>query len=264
MSSTDADSTDGVNGATLRSLASELRDTDTTVAMTGAGVSTASGIPDFRSEGGVWERHDPADFHFSRFERDPAGFWADRLELRETMYGDREVSPNAAHEALATLESAGEIDALVTQNTDDLHREAGSTEPIELHGNASRAVCRACGTRTDAASVRERVRNGELPPHCECGGVYKPDVVLFGESLPEGALLRAQALAERADVFFVAGSSLTVEPAASLPRTAADRGATVAIANLDRTPLADRAAYDLRADVTDVLPRLRAAVSEEV
>jgi NAD-dependent deacetylase len=131
---------------------------------------------------------------------------------------------------------------------------------IELHGNARRVVCRGCGERTDARSVREQVHEGETPPRCECGGVYKPGVVLFGEPLPGRALARSEALAQRADVFLVAGSSLTVEPAASLPRQAADSGATIAISNLDRTPRSDRARYDFRADVTDVLPRLCAAV----
>jgi len=260
MDATDAES---VNEETIRAVAREIGAADSTVALTGAGVSTASGIPPFRGSGGVWEEHDPRDFHITRFERDPAGFWTDRLALHGTMYGDREIEPNAAHEALAILESIGELDALVTQNTDGLHEDAGSWDVIELHGNGGRVICRACGERIDATTARERVREGETPPRCGCGGVYKPDVVLFGEDLPENALARSRILAERADVLLTAGSSLTVEPAASLPRRAADSGATLAIVNLNPTPVSDRATYDWRADLTDVLPRVADAVLDE-
>ncbi|PSP73664.1 NAD-dependent protein deacetylase [Halobacteriales archaeon QS_3_64_16] len=263
MNATDTDDAESVNEETIRSLARAIRGADSTVALTGAGVSTASGVPDFRGSGGVWKCHDPRDFHLARFERDPAGFWTDRLALFETMYGDREIEPNAAHEALARLESVGELDALVTQNTDGLHGDAGSENVIELHGNGSRVVCRACGERTDADVARERVREGHTPPRCSCGGLYKPDVVLFGEDLPEGARSRSQALADNVDVFLVAGSSLTVEPAASLPRRAADSGATLSIVNLDPTSVSDRAPYDLRADLIDALPRVTEAVLEE-
>ncbi|EMA53366.1 MULTISPECIES: SIR2 family NAD-dependent protein deacylase [Halococcus] len=244
----------------LQFAAQAIHEADTTVAMTGAGVSTASGIPDFRGEDGLWERHDPDDFHVSRLDRDPGGFWRDRLTLHDAVYGD-DIEPNAAHEALAALESTNHLDRVVTQNIDGLHAAAGSEGVVTIHGSGERAVCRDCGRRVPAEPVRERARDGELPPRCEeCGGVLKPGVVLFGEPLPEHALSEAHALAERADVFLVAGSSLTVEPAASLPRTAADRGATMVLVNLERTPLSDRAEYDFRADVTDVLPRLHEAV----
>ncbi|WP_049902768.1 SIR2 family NAD-dependent protein deacylase [Halococcus agarilyticus] len=249
-----------VDADDLRFAAQAIREADATVAMTGAGVSTASGIPDFRGDDGLWARHDPADFHVSRLDSDPAGFWRDRLALHDEVYGDA-IEPNAAHEALADLEATGHLDRVVTQNIDGLHAAAGSADPIEIHGSGERAVCRDCGQRVPADPVRERARDGELPPRCgECDGVLKPGVVLFGESLPDHALFEAHALAERADVFLVAGSSLTVEPAASLPRTAADRGATMMLANLEQTPLSDRAEYDFRADVTDVLPRLHEAV----
>lgn len=241
----------------FRFAARAVRAADTAVALTGAGVSTASGIPDFRSEDGLWAEHDPMDFHISRFESDPEGFWADRMAVVEELFAD-EVRPNPAHEALADLEQADHLDAVVTQNIDGLHQAAGSEEVVEVHGNGERVVCRNCSWRGGLKPVRERVESGELPPRCErCGGVLKPDTVLFGEPLPEHALFRAHALAEQADAFLVVGSSLTVEPAASLPQTAGDNGATLLIANLDRTPLSGRAEYDFRADVTDVLPRLR-------
>jgi NAD-dependent deacetylase len=238
----------------VAALAEAVRGADSVVAFTGAGVSTASGIPDFRGEDGLWERYDMNDFHVRRLRADPAGFWADRLDLAAELYGD--VGPNAAHEALARLEAAGHLDAVVTQNVDGLHRAAGSEDVVELHGNGSRVACLDCDRRFDAEPVRDRVRAGERPPHCDCGGLLKPDVVLFGEQLPVGAMQRAQRLAREADVFLAVGSSLSVEPAAGLPRTAATRGATLAVVNLEATPLSDRAAFDLRGDVTDVLPRL--------
>ena len=241
--------------------AGAIRDGERVVAMSGAGVSTASGIPDFRGEDGLWADHDPTDFHIDRFRAEPGEFWVDRQQLQATAFDDGAAEPNAAHEALAEMETAGHLDTLVTQNIDGLHQDAGSEEVVELHGSAARVVCQDCGRRFDTDPAVGRARDGELPPTCgHCDGVLKPDTVLFGEQLPEHALLRAHAAAQNADVFLVVGSSLTVEPAASLPQEAAQRGATVIVVNLDSTPLSDRAEYDFRADVTDVLPRLRDAL----
>lgn len=240
----------------IDAVAERLRTAETAAALTGAGVSAASGVPTFRGESGVWnERFDPSDFRLGRFETDPGGFWADRIELHAAMFPD-DVAPNPAHEALARLEDGGALDAVITQNTDGLHVAAGTDRPIELHGSAERVVCRDCGRRTDAGPVRERVRDGERPPRCEeCGGVYKPDVVLFGERLPEESLAEARRLAAASDVFLAVGSSLTVEPAASLPVRAA-RDGTLAIVNLDPTERDDRANYLFREDATELLPRL--------
>jgi len=245
----------------LRFAAGAIRDADSVVAMTGAGVSTPSGIPDFRSEGGIWDRYDPMDFHVSRFEADPEGFWQDRIDMVDAVYGDG-VEPNPAHEVLADLEREGHLDAVITQNIDGLHQAAGSDEVIEIHGNGERVICTDCRTRHDGEPHYEAVRNGgSAPPTCpSCGGTLKPDTVLFGEQLPEYPLYRSQALAEGADAFLVVGSSLTVEPAASFPRAAADNGATLVVVNLDPTGVSDRAEYDFRADVVDALPRLRAEV----
>lgn len=238
-------------------LASAIRGADRTVALTGAGVSTASGIPDFRGDDGIWNAEfDPADFRIERFLSDPAGFWSDRLDLHGAMFPG-ETEPNAAHEALASMGSRGWLDTLITQNTDGLHVEAGSEHVFELHGNANRVVCLDCGRKGEAEPVRERVRDGERPPHCECGGLLKPDVVLFGESLPDAIMAEAQRRARESDVFLAVGSSLTVEPAASLPRTAATDG-FLAICNLDPTPHDDRADIVLNEDVTEVLPMLAA------
>ena len=244
----------------LRAAAGEIRDSESTVVMTGAGVSTASGIPDFRSDDGIWNTYDPNEFHISRFRSDPQGFWNRRLALIEDMFGDT-IEPNAAHNALADLEDAGYVDTLITQNIDGLHQVAGSTDPIEIHGNGQRAVCTGCNQRSDIDPALRRIRNGESPPTCDdCGSVLKPDVVLFGEQLPEQRLYRAQSAARSADVFLAIGSSLTVEPAASLPRHAVDNGGSLFIINLDSTDFSERAEYDFREDVTELLPALLDAV----
>ena len=247
---TDADT------AAVEAAARELADAETAVALTGAGVSTASGIPDFRSEGGIWDQFDPEEFRYDRFRADPEGFWDRRTDLHEAVYGD-DVEPNAAHEALATLEGIGVLDAVITQNIDGLHGAAGSETVVELHGNAARVVCDSCGQRRDAGPVRERVADGELPPRCSvCDGVLKPDVVLFGEELPQAPFQHARRLAREADAFLVAGSSLEVEPAASLPGTASRTGATLVIVNFDGTRYSASAEYEFRADVTEILPLL--------
>jgi NAD-dependent deacetylase len=272
-----------VDRESIADLADEIASADSVVALTGAGVSVASGIPPFRGEtpdagsddGGeddrsgtgsgdvtpVWERHDPAEFHRRRFDADPAGWWEDRLALREIMYGDG-VEPNAAHEALATLESRGRLDALLTQNVDGLHAAAGSESVVELHGTRTRVVCDDCGDRAPAEAVWDRARDGEVPPTCDCGGVLRPDVVLFGEGLPDGPFERAQVATRRADVFLAIGSSLSVRPVSLLPEIAADAGATLAVCNYESTPVDDRASYVLRADVTEALPALVDAVGE--
>jgi NAD-dependent deacetylase len=244
------------HGGDVDALASALRAADTAVALTGAGVSTASGIPSFRGEGGIWkEEFDPNDFDARRLAADPAGFWADRVDLQERMLPD-DVEPNAAHRALAEMESRGTLEAVITQNTDGLHGAAGTEEVIELHGSADRVVCEGCDRRLPSDPVFERARDGERPPTCgECGGVLRPDVVLFGEGLPTVAMSRARHLADESDLLLVAGSSLTVDPAASLPSIAGRTG-EVAVINLDETRYDDRAAYRLRADVTEVLPEL--------
>ena len=242
----------------LAAVASEIGDAERAVVMTGAGLSTASGISDFRGEGGLWERYDPDDFHVASFERDPAGFWELWVEIDEEVFGRESVAPNAAHRALADLEAAGAVEAVLTQNVDGLHRAAGSESVIRLHGDHDRVECRGCGRRSAADDALECARDGELPPRCSaCSGALKPASVLFGEPLPESALLRAHVHAEKSDVFLVAGSSLTVEPAASLPETAAERGATLVIVNEGPTAHDDLATYRFREDVTDVLPRLR-------
>ncbi|MFB6223107.1 MAG: NAD-dependent protein deacylase [Haloarcula sp.] len=253
----DRHGTDNVDDEKLDAVADAFRAAETGVALTGAGVSTASGIPSFRGDDGIWERHDPTDFHRRRLDADPAGFWTDRLSLREAIYGDLDPAPNAAHEALARLESEGHLDAVLTQNIDGLHDAADTDRVVELHGNHQHVVCDDCGQRCPADPVFESAASeGELPPRCDCGGVYRPDVVLFGESLPDTAMNEAQRLARDSDVFLAVGSSLSVRPASLLPKIAADAGGTLVVVNYDETPRDADATHVLRADVTRALPAI--------
>lgn len=248
----------------LRFAGRAIADAETAIAMSGAGVSTASGLPDFRSDNGLWERYDRSDFHIDQLRTSPEGFWRTYVRIAEELSGEA-VDPNRAHNEFAALERNARIETIITQNVDGLHQAAGSEDVIELHGNGRRVVCPNCRAEYDSETIRERVESGDIPPQCkQCSGghVLEPSVVLFGEQLPEDAFYRAHALSQSCDLFLVAGSSLTVEPAASLPSIAADRGATLIIITHNRTPLSDRAEYDFRADVTNVLPRLREAISE--
>ncbi|ESS09470.1 MAG: NAD-dependent protein deacetylase, SIR2 family protein [uncultured archaeon A07HN63] len=207
---------------------------------------------------GIWgDEFDPEAFHIRRFETDPVGFWEDRIRLREHMRPGA-VEPNAAHKALARLEACGGLSAVITQNTDGLHSAAGSSGVLELHGNAQRVICHRCGERRDAEWAHEVATGSGDPPTCSCGGIYKPAVVLFGESLDPDSMSEARRLVAGSDVLLVAGTSLQVDPAASLP--AQRQGATLAVINLETTPFTANADYDIREDVTDVLPKLANAV----
>lgn len=240
---------------TVAAIAEAFADADTAVAFTGAGVSTPSGVPDFRSDGGLWDRFDPASFTRDGFREDPAAFWRSWRDVRDAI-GVDDVEPNPAHHTLAELVHDGVLEAVVTQNADGLHQAAGTPEDavLEIHGSARRARCPDCGERFPA----DAIDLDDVPPRCPaCGAVLEPDVVLFGDPLPERALLRSRALAEESDVWLVAGSSLTVEPASDLPRTAAATGARLVILNREATPLDDRADHVVRGDVADLLPELR-------
>jgi NAD-dependent deacetylase len=242
-----------------RTVATAIAEADEVVALTGAGLSTASGIPDFRSEGGLWDEFDESAFTIRRFRGQPERFWDDWLALHEHFF-DSEVAPNPAHDALARLEQVGHLDALLTQNVDGLHVAAGSESVVHLHGTGTWATCPDCGSSIPVDEARQRVESGAGAPTCDCGGVYKPDTVLFGEQLPRAALQEARRRAETADVFIAAGSSLTVDPAGLLPDTALRNGATLVLVNLDRTKYADRADHVAREPVEEFLP----AVAERV
>jgi NAD-dependent protein deacetylase/lipoamidase len=240
-------------------LAELIRSNQPCIALTGAGVSTESGIPDFRSAGGIWAQYDPYEVaSIEAFARDPARVWE--------FYGRRlavlaEVRPNPAHVALAELEAAGLVEAVVTQNVDGLHARAGSQDVIEVHGTIATASCPACG-RTEP---RERVRELLPLPRCrDCGAVLKPDVVMFGELLPERAIDRATTLAHVAALLLVVGSSLQVWPVAGLPEETLLHGGRLAIVNHDPTPYDARAAFVSRRSAGALLEDVRRALLEEM
>jgi NAD-dependent deacetylase len=223
------------------------------VALTGAGVSTESGIPDFRSAGGIWASYDPYEVgSIDAFRRDPARVW-EFYALRLGVLAA--AKPNAAHHALARLEAAGLLDAVITQNVDRLHAAAGSRDVIEVHGSIERAECLACG----AEAARDELRRLLPLPLCaRCGAVLKPGVVMFGEVLPEAALDRAVELARSAALLLVVGSSLEVWPVAGLPEETLAHGGKLAIVNRDATRYDTRAALVVHASAGEVLKPLRA------
>lgn len=225
------------------------------VAFTGAGVSAESGIPTFRGEGGLWRKYDPFKVSsIAGFLTDPASYWSIARERgRESLAAE----PNAAHRALASLEAAGHLNAVVTQNTDGLHADAGSGRVIELHGSGRRVRCLDCGAEEGRSEVQGRL-DAEMPPRCRsCGGVHiKPTVVFFGEAMPVTATAAAFELARVCDLMLVVGSSLVVYPAADVPATAAEHGARLVIVNAEPTPLDDRAEVVLLGRAGEILPRL--------
>ncbi len=235
--------------------AEAIRNVGTVIAATGAGISTESGIPDFRSEGGIWDTYPPEEYaSIQAFLADPAKVWGMWRELGQQFDGCK---PNPGHEALARLEQAGHLKAVITQNVDNLHQEAGSRTVIEYHGNSRQVRCMTCH-HTQRLNP-EMLASGT--PFCVCGGVFKPDVVMFGELIPQKAMLQAEAFARSADVVIIVGTSAQVYPAAQLPHTAKERGAFIIEANLEET--------DFTRDITDVflqgkagetLPKLAEAV----
>ena len=232
------------------------------VALTGAGVSTASGIPDFRSPGsGLWERADPYEVaSLDAFLRRPAAYYAWVRPLAQLI---KAAKPNPAHLALAELERKGILKAIITQNIDGLHQAAGSQAVLELHGSHREATCMKCLKIVPASAYMDQViETGEVP-HCECGGVLKPNTVLFGEMLPVGTFYRAEQAARQCDLMLVAGTSLEVAPASSLPALALNHGAELILVNRQRTALDDRATVVIHDDVTRVLPAVVQALTGE-
>jgi len=236
-------------------LARLIRESGPAVVLTGAGISVPSGIPDFRTPmTGLWENVDPMEVaHISVWRRDPERFWS--------FYGRRFAlldgkQPNAAHLAVAELERRGLVSAVITQNIDGLHAAAGSRDPIEVHGSIRTSSCLSCGASYSLAETRAR---GELP-RCDCGAVLKPDVVLFGEMLPERAMLRATALAANAGLLLAIGSSLEVWPVAELPADTLRAGGKLAIVTMGPTPYDREAAVKLTGDVEQELQAVLAAL----
>jgi NAD-dependent deacetylase len=233
------------------------------VAFTGAGVSTESGIPDFRGPNGLWARHDPDDFSYQSFMRSDEGrrrYWTVGRELYGTV---RAAAPNAAHRAIVGLDRLGVLDCVITQNIDNLHQLAGlsADKVLELHGNATRVRCLACAATCTRDEVQARLESGEAVPDCRaCGGILKPHTVLFGEPMPPRETRAAEARARAAGCFLVVGSSLVVYPAAYMPHYAKESGARLVIVNLSPTHLDHLADVVIPGKAAEVMARIVEAV----
>jgi NAD-dependent deacetylase len=244
-----------------RRLAELIRSARSVVALTGAGISVPSGIPDFRSPGtGLWANVDPMEVaHISVWRREPERFWGFYGQRFATLDGKQ---PNGAHRALAALEAAGRLDAVITQNIDGLHRAAGTRELIEVHGSIATASCLADGRRFGLTETRARLEADPAGvPRCDCGAPLKPDVTLFGELLDETALGRASDLASGADLLLAIGSSLEVFPVAGLPELTLTTGGRIAVITRSTTPFDRHAAVRLGGDVVEELDGVLAALS---
>ena len=227
------------------------------VGFTGAGISTESGVPDFRSPNGVWARNRTVDFQeFLSSEAGRVEYWRQKVEAWPAM---RAATPNAGHHAFVKLHEQGRLTALITQNIERLHQRSGlpAEKVLELHGTTTEAVCLSCGDRITSDEACRRVAGGEPAPRCRpCGGLLKPATISFGQALPHDVLLRAQAAIEACDLLLAVGSSLVVEPAASIPRLAQGAGARLIIVNRDPTPLDGIADVVVRGEIGAVLPAL--------
>jgi NAD-dependent deacetylase len=225
------------------------------VVFTGAGVSTESGIPDFRSPGGIWSRFDPDDFTYQKFVADPE---ARRKQWQ--MLGEGHLTtlaePNLAHYSIAELDKMGKLDCVITQNVDNLHQKAGVPDDkvFELHGNMQRVVCLGCGRLYPFEQIKLRLDKGEEIPDCEaCHGMLKPNAVLFGEQLPYEVLTEASNRSSNCDLFIVVGSTLVVYPAAYMPVYAVQAGAKLVIVNLSSTPMDEEATVMINAKAGEAL-----------
>jgi NAD-dependent deacetylase len=216
----------------------------------GAGMSTESGIPDFRSPGGVWSKYDPSDFYFDKFissEKARERYWEMSTEFYDTM---KDAVPNRAHLAIKAIEESGRLLAIVTQNIDNLHHKAGNSPEriIEIHGTAFSVSCLSCAKKYDRDDIQERLNSGVKVPYCDdCAGILKPDTISFGQAMPEDKMADALMYARECDLCIVLGSSLVVYPAASVPVHAVQNGARLIIINRDETPLdaeADLVSHD--------------------
>jgi NAD-dependent deacetylase len=236
-----------------------LRESERVLAFTGAGLSTESGIPDFRSPGGIWERYNPSDFEYHRIvssDRAREAYWRMSTEFYGTM---KDALPNPAHLALRGLEEMGKLSAVVTQNIDNLHQKAGSSpeKVIEIHGTAFLVTCLSCGKVYERDVIEVRLAAGDTLPACDaCRGILKPATISFGQAMPREAMEESLRLAETCDLCLVLGSSLVVYPAASVPARAKESGARLLIVNRDPTPLDDLADLVIRDSVGEALPKM--------
>jgi len=239
----------------IKAIAEEFVKSKHAVSFTGAGISSESGIPTYRGEGGLWNKYDPNKYaSINHFLEDPSYYWSFFLEVRYPQL--KEVKPNNAHLALADLEILGKMETVITQNIDGLHQEAGSSTVIELHGTTRIIYCMDCGWEYAMEEIYPKLHT-ELPPLCEkCGGMLRPAVVFFGEMLDPDILNLAYQAASECDLLIAIGSSLVVYPAADIPIQAKQGGACLVIINRDPTPLDHLADYVINDRAGDVLPKI--------
>lgn len=239
-----------MEGRDIAHVAVEMARARCCIALTGAGVSTESGIPDFRSADGLWSRYDINEYgHIDNFLSNPGKVWRMLAEMSSTVIN---AQPNQAHHALAELEHRGVVKAAITQNIDALHKRAGSRNVIEFHGTMERVGCLRCGREY----ATENISLKNLPPQCSCGGILKPDVVLIGEPIPQDALAAAFRWASACDVMLVVGTSCEMMPAAELPHIARRHGALIVEINRENTTLSPYATHTLKGNAGEVLGRI--------
>ncbi len=240
-----------------------LRDTDNAVAFTGAGISTESGISDFRSPGGVWDRYKVVTYQeFQSSEDKRKGYWKMKSELFKEM---DKAKPNRAHMALTSFEKMGKLRALITQNIDGLHQEAGNhpDNVIELHGTNRTAYCLSCQSKWPISEIQARLQSEDFDPRCtKCNGLIKPSTISFGQSMPVTAIERAVSDSRKSQVFLMIGSSLQVEPAASIPPSAHEAGAELIFINRTPTQWDHLASIIFHEDAGQVLGELDTALKQ--
>lgn len=225
----------------------------------GAGLSTESGIPDFRSPGGLWSKYDPSGFYFDKIisdEKARVKYWQMSTETYQII---KDAVPNRAHLAIKTLEDMEKLIAIVTQNIDRLHHKAGNSPDkiIEIHGTVSSVSCLDCGKTYDRDDIEERLRSGVKVPYCDdCSGILKPDTISFGQAMPTDKMALAFTYAQECNLCIVLGSSLVVYPAASVPAHAVERGAALMIINRDETPLDSQADVVIHESVSSALRQM--------
>ncbi len=226
------------------------------VVFTGAGISTESGIADFRSPGGLWSRYNPSEYaNYSAFLKHPEKFWKMHKELSETVFA---AEPNLAHTTLASLEKDyKKVKTIITQNIDFLHLRAGNTKVLEIHGSGQTANCLSCQTEFQYTDIQKLLDEGQDVPRCnKCDGLIKPNVVLFGEQLPFEVLQQARDEVSAADLLIIIGSSLTIYPAATLPSMALSTGTKIIVINVEPTPIDNDADVVIHEKAGVVLPKI--------
>ncbi len=247
--------------ADIARIAHKLAQGGKNIIFTGAGISTESGISDYRSKGGIWDQFKPVYYdEFLSLQEARIEFWRQKMELYDDLL---RAEPNPAHTGIVTLDRMGLLEAVITQNIDGLHQAAGlgDEKVVELHGNSTRAKCLSCGKIISMAEAHRRITAGEPAPECDCGGYFKTDTISFGQAMPVAEMERAAELSRDGDFFLVIGSTLIVHPAASLPALAKQGGAFTAIINLSETPYDEMFDVLIQGKAGEVMERIVAQLS---